>query len=158
MRKALLATGLALVLTAGAASAAAPSGRITFNPVPGSSDPSSPASRLPLSDSTRVDGLLHVSGQIGNTEPGIPVVPGGIPAEARQTMDNVKAALARQGLGFNDVFKCTVFITDMAQLGDFNAVYTSYFAKNRLPARSAIGVAALTLGAHVEVECVAARP
>jgi len=151
---ALVATGL--VLTGGVALADTSSSRVVFYPIPGSSTPGSPAGGLPLSESTRVDDVLHLSGQIGNVRPGTPVVAGGIPAEARQAMDNIKAALANRGLTTATVFKCDVFITDMTQLASFNSVYATYFAAGRLPARSALGVAALTLGAHVEVECEAA--
>ena len=149
----LLAVGVAV--PAGAAATGKP-GRIAFYPLPGSSTPGSPAANLPLSESTRVDNVLYLSGQIGNTKPGTQVVPGGIPAEGKQTMENIKKALADRGLTTADVFKCDVFITDMTQLGAFNTVYASYFAPGKFPARSAIGVSALTLGAHVEVECQAA--
>jgi reactive intermediate/imine deaminase len=154
MKKAVMLAGVVMLLTGGVA-AASTYGAIVFNPLPGSQIPGSPAANLPLSDSTRVGDLLQLSGAIGNTETGIPVVAGGIPAEAAQAMGNVKASLARQGLGMGNVFKCTVFITDITQLGAFNNVYSTYFAKGKMPARSAIGVSALTLGAHVEVECSA---
>jgi reactive intermediate/imine deaminase len=157
MKKALALAGVAMLLTGGVA-VASTNGAIVFNPLPGSQVPGSPAASLPLSDSTRVGDLLYLSGEIGNTETGVPVVPGGIPAEAPQAMANLKASLARQGLGMRNVFKCTVFITDITQLGAFNNVYSAYFAKGRMPARSGIGVTALGLGAHVEVECVAAYP
>jgi len=147
-----------LVLSAAVLVACTQSDGIVFHPIAGSSTPGSPASRLPLSESVSGDHELYLSGQIGNVQPGQPVVTGGIPAEARQTMENIKAALAGQGLTYADVVKCTVFITDMTQLADFNAVYSPYFTPGRLPARSAIGVASLTLGAHVEVECIAASP
>jgi len=147
-----------LVLSAAVLVACTQSDGIVFHPIAGSSTPGSPASRLPLSESVSGDHELYLSGQIGNVQPGQPVVTGGIPAEARQTMENIRAALAGQGLTYADVVKCTVFITDMTQLADFNAVYSPYFTPGRLPARSAIGIASLTLGAHVEVECIAAFP
>jgi len=156
MAVALVVTGL--VLSAVIAVAVTQSVGIDFHPIPGSSTPGSPASRLPLSESVSVDQELYLSGQIGNVQPGQPVVTGGIPAEARQAMENIKVALAGRGLTYADVVKCTVFITDMTQLADFNAAYSPYFTPGRLPARSAIGIASLTLGAHVEVECIAAFP
>jgi len=151
---ALVAAGL--VLSAGVAFAGTSPSGVVFYPIPGSSTPGSPASGLPLSESTRVDDVLYLSGQIGNLQPGTPVVAGGIPAEAEQAMNNIQAALANRGLTTANVFKCDVLITDMTQLGILNSVYARYFAPGRLPARSAIGVSALTLGAHVEVECEAA--
>jgi len=147
-----------LVLSADVAVAGTKSDGIVFHPIPGWSTPGSPASKLPLSDSVSVDRELYLSGQIGNVQPGQPVVTGGIPAEAKQTMENIKATLAAQRLTYADLVKCTVFITDMTQLADFNAVYSPYFKPGRLPARSAIGITSLTLGAHVEVECIAAFP
>jgi enamine deaminase RidA (YjgF/YER057c/UK114 family) len=72
-------------------------------------------------------------------------------------MDNVAAVLARHGSSMNDVVKCTVFLTDMSKFAAFNAIYTSYFKPGRLPARSAVGPAALAApGATLEVECWAA--
>lgn len=155
MKKTLALVAAGLFLSGGVALADTSSRGIVFYPIPGSSKPGSPASGLPLSESSRVDDVLYLSGQIGNVQPGTPVVAGGIPAEAKQAMDNIKAALANRGLTTANVFKCDVFITDMTQLGSFNSVYAKYFAPGRLPARSAVGVSALTLGAHVEVECVA---
>ena len=157
MQKVVVALAVAgLILSAGVACASTDRPGVDFYPMVGASTPGSPASRLPLSESTRFDNVLQLSGQIGNVAPGVPVVAGGIPAEARQTMDNIKAALASRGLSTADVVKCDVFITDMTQLASFNSVYATYFAPGRFPARSAIGVSALTLGAHVEVECRAA--
>ena len=63
------------------------------------------------------------------------------------TMENVGAALKARGLGWGDVFKCTVFIADMKNWPAFNAVYVPYFHPGKLPARSAVGAAGLALGA-----------
>ena len=81
------------------------------------------------------------------------MVAGGIAAETRQTMDNIGAVLAANGLGFDDVFKCTVMLADMNDWEDFNKVYLTYFKPGRLPARSAFGASALALSAQVELEC-----
>ena len=155
MAVALVVAGL--VLSAGVAVACTQTDGIVFNPIPGSSTPGSPASRLPLSESVSGDHELYLSGHIGNVQPGQPVVTGGIPAEARQTMENIKAALAAQGLTYADVVKCTVFLADIAEWGDFNKVYTEFFTKP-YPARSALGASGLALGARVEVECMAYTP
>lgn len=107
----------------------------------------------PFSDAVQVGDVLYISGQIG-AEPGVDhVVPGGIEAEARQVMENIGGVLKARGLGFDNVFKCTVMIGDMAKWGDFNKVYTPYFKPDRLPARSAFGANGLARGAAVEVEC-----
>lgn len=113
---------------------------------------------LPFSDAVRVGDVLYLSGQIG-AAPGAPgLVGGGMAAEARQAMENIGRVLRARGLGFGDVFKCTVMLTDMSRWAEFNRVYLGYFTPGRLPARSAIGAAALALGAQVEVECLAAFP
>jgi len=82
-------------------------------------------------------------------------VPGGMEAEARQTMENIGAVLNENGLSFADVFKVTVMMADMAKWPDFNKVYMTYFDPARLPARSAFGCNGLALGAQLELECMA---
>lgn len=111
----------------------------------------------PFAEATRVGDILYLSGEIGTTESGA-LATGGITGEARQVMDNIGAKLRKRGLGFDDVFKCTVMIADMARWADFNAVYVSYFKPGRLPARSAFGANGLALGAQVELECWAKFP
>ncbi len=109
---------------------------------------------LPFSEAVRVERTLYLSGQIG-VEPGTQkLVPGGMKAEARQTMTNIKTTLEAHGYSLRDVVKCTVMLADMARWGEFNEVYKSFFAE-RYPARSALGVNGLALGAQVEVECIA---
>jgi reactive intermediate/imine deaminase len=118
-----------------------------------SSDPALAA--LPFSEAVRSGDLLFVSGQIG-TAPGTDkVVPGGIKAEARQALLNVKAILERHGSSLERVVKCTVFLADIKEWQAFNEVYRGFFKRN-LPARSALGASGLALGARVEVECLAA--
>lgn len=113
---------------------------------------------LPFSESVRVGDVLYLSGQIGAL-PGAPgPVAGGMAIEARQSMENIGRVLRANGLGFHDVFKCTVMLTDMTRWAEFNGVYIGYFTGSRLPARSAIGANALALGAKVEVECMASFP
>lgn len=110
---------------------------------------------LPFSEAVRVGDVLYLSGQLGNV-PGTPkLVEGGIEAEARQTMENIRAVLERHGSSLDRVIKCTVFIGDMAEWPRFNAVYVTFFDPDRLPARSALGANGLALGARVEVECMA---
>lgn len=108
---------------------------------------------LPFSESVRVGDVLYLSGQLGNQPGSKQLVPGGLEAEAHQTMRNIAHVLKKHGLSFDDVFKCTVMLADMAQWEAFNAVYVQYFKPDRLPARSAYGCSGLALGARVEVEC-----
>ena len=115
--------------------------------------PEALAARLPFSQAVQVGDVLYLSGAIGNKPGTREVVPGGLAAENKQTMDNIGAVLAANGLGFDDVFKCTVMLADMDKWEDFNKVYVTYFKPGRLPARSAFGASALALGAQVELEC-----
>ena len=101
----------------------------------------------------RVGNLLFLSGQLGRDSSGR-VVPGGIAAETQQTMENIKAALARHGSSLDRVVKATVFLADMDEWAEMNRVYVTYFPEH-LPARSALGANGLALGARVEIECIA---
>lgn len=107
---------------------------------------------LPFSDAVRVDHMLYLSGQIG-TDSSFALVPGGMKAETKQTMENIRRVLERNGSSFDHVVKCTVMLADMSEWSAMNEVYVTYFAKDRLPARSALGVNGLALGARVEIEC-----
>ena len=136
--KAITATILMLVSTAGGAA-------------PTQYFPAGPTG--PFSTATRVGDVVYLSGQIGVGPDG--KLPEGFEAEAKQTMENVGAALKTAGLGWDDVFKCTVMIDDMANWPKFNTIYVPYFPKGKLPARSAFGADGLALGAALELECMA---
>jgi len=110
---------------------------------------------LPFSDATRVGNILYLSGEIGVDYSTMKVVPGGIKAETKQTLDNIKSTLEKYGSSMDSIFKCTVMIADMKEWPLMNEVYVTYFKKDRLPARSAIGANGLALGAKVEIECLA---
>ena len=107
---------------------------------------------LPFSSAVRIGDILYLSGQMGFREDG--TLPDGMEAQARQTMENIRAVLTSAGLGFSDVFHCTVMLADMSQWGAFNAVYLEYFSEP-LPTRSAFGANGLALGGLVELECQA---
>ena len=102
--------------------------------------------------------VSYLSGALGNIPGKSEPVSGGIEAEARQTMENIGAVLAENGLSFDDVFKCTIMLADMSNWAEFNSVYVRYFKPGRMPARSAFGASGLALGALVEVECCAYVP
>jgi len=108
---------------------------------------------LPFSDAVRVGGVLYLSGQIGNEVGRLALVPGGIEAETLQMMENIARVLNGAGRSFDDVFKCTVMLADMAKWSAFNEIYLRHFKPDRLPARSAFGASGLALGAAVEMEC-----
>ena len=107
----------------------------------------------PFSESVRVGDMLFLSGIIGVGESG-ERVEGGIVAETHQVFRILKSALERRGLGLDRVFKCTVFLDDIADWPAFNEVYQQYF-KAPYPARSALATGGLALSASVELECMA---
>lgn len=110
----------------------------------------------PFSPAVRVGNLLFLSGQIGvSADASGTLVPGGIEAETRQTMENIRDVLTKVGSSMDRVVKCTVMMADMAEWPRMNAVYTTFFPDHK-PARSAFGATALALGARVEIECIAA--
>jgi len=110
---------------------------------------------LPFSQAVRVGDLLFLSGQLGNAPGGLGLVAGGVEAETRQTMENIKAVLESNDLGFDRVVKCTLFLADIKEWPAVNDVYKTYFGENP-PARSALAASGLALGARVEIECIAA--
>lgn len=110
----------------------------------------------PFSPAVRANGFLHLSGQIGTDSAGR-VVTGGVQAETRQAMENIRAVLTRAGSSFDRVVKCTVFMADMKEWASMNEVYVTFFDASRRPARSAMGATGLALDARVEIECLAAE-
>jgi len=113
-----------------------------------------PAS-LPFSEAVQHGDTLYLSGQLGIVAGTMQLVAGGIEAEARQTMENIKATLEAHGSSLAQIVKCTVMLADMAEWPAFNEVYRTFFG-GRYPARSAFATNGLALGARVEVECIAA--
>ena len=111
-------------------------------------------SKVPFSEAVQVGNLLYLSGQMGFDPKTGKLALGGMKAEAKQTMDNIKGTLNRLGYTMNDIFKCTVMISDISLWGDFNKVYVKYFDKP-YPARSAFGANGLAEGGALEVECIA---
>ncbi len=112
-----------------------------------------------FSTAVRTGDLLFLSGQVG-VKPGVSpptLVEGGIQAETRQAMESIQSVLASQGLGLQDVVKCTVFLADIADYAAMNSIYQTFFPEDP-PARSAMAGSGLALGARVEIECIAAYP
>jgi 2-iminobutanoate/2-iminopropanoate deaminase len=109
----------------------------------------------PYSPIMRAGDLLLASGQIGLRDGAM--VEGGLEPQLRQLMANLRGVLETQGATLEDVVKTTVFLVDMADFPEMNRIYLEEFGDHR-PARSSIGVAALPLGAVVEVEAVAYKP
>ena len=113
---------------------------------------------LPFSAAVRVGDMLYLSGALGLLPGTLKLAEGGMAGEARQTMENIGAVLRFCGLDFPDVVKCTIMLGDMSEWAEFNKVYVTYFAADRLPARSAFGCNGLALGGRLEVECIARYP
>jgi enamine deaminase RidA (YjgF/YER057c/UK114 family) len=109
--------------------------------------------RLPFSRAVRVGDILYLSGAIGRGPDGKP--PQGIEAQTKATMDDIGETLKLAGLGYDRLFHCTAFLADMKDWPAFNKVYVGYFPDGPLPARSAVGVNGLALGALLEIECQA---
>ena len=115
-----------------------------------------PAAIGPYSQAIQVENLVYTSGQIP-IDPATGVfVEGGIKAQTRQSLLNVKAILEEAGLTMSDVVKTTVFMADMNDFSDMNTVYAEFFAEP-YPARSAVAVKTLPKGALVEIEAVAGK-
>jgi len=121
---------------------------ITYHNMPGTEDLG-----LPFSSAVQVDSTLYMSGNLGNVPGKLELVAGGIEAETRQTMENIKVVAEQFGSSMDRIVKCTVFLADMEEWGAMNEVYRTYF-KNP-PARSAFGANGLALDARVEIDCIA---
>ncbi len=112
----------------------------------------------PFSTAVHFGGVWELAGQVGLDASGT-LVPGGVGPETRQAMANIEQVLAQVGSSMADVIRVGIFLTDMADFAAMNAAYAPFFGSAGYPARSAVAVAALALGAHVEIECTAAgRP
>lgn len=110
----------------------------------------------PFSPAVRVGDMLYLSGQVGSVvqDGRVVLVPGGIEAETRQTMENIREILERSGSSLDRVVRCLVMLVDMDEWPRMNAIYATYFPGPK-PARSALGASGLALGARVEIECTA---
>ena len=113
-----------------------------------------PAPVASYSQAVRASKFVFCSGQIPIDPRTRELVSGGIEEQTRRVLDNLGAVLAEAGLGYGDVVKCTVFLTDMNDFPAFDGAYAHYFGASP-PARSTLGVAALPRGARIEVEAIA---
>jgi len=108
----------------------------------------------PYSQAVRTESLVYTAGQIGLDPATMELVSGGVEAETRQVLNNLKKVLEAANSGLNYVVKTTVFLRDMADFPKMNAVYAEFFPENP-PARSTVAVAALPKGVAVEIEAIA---
>ncbi len=108
----------------------------------------------PYSIAVQTDCLVYTAGQVGLNPANGELVPGGIEAETRQVLTNLKHVLEAAGTDLDHVIKTIVFLKDMADFTKMNAVYAEFFVVDP-PARSTVAVAGLPKGASVEIEAVA---
>lgn len=121
---------------------------------------SGPRPVAPFSHAVEVDGFVFITGQMP-TDPAAPdaPLPDGIEAQTRRVMANLQVVLAGIGLGFEHVTMARIYLTAFERDYDgLNALWPSFFAPQKLPARTTIGVTALAVGALVEIDLVARRP
>jgi 2-iminobutanoate/2-iminopropanoate deaminase len=115
-----------------------------------------PPGHLPYSQLVEAGGLVFVAGQVGDDPTTGAVVPGGMAAEARQMLANVRSRLQLIGLDLTDIVKATVYLTDMSEWAAYNEAWQEAFPTDP-PTRATVVVAGLAIGARCEVEVVAAR-
>jgi len=109
---------------------------------------------LPFSEGVVVGNTLYIAGHIGlDAKTNMP--PASPEEEARLVMDDIKQTVESAGFSMDDVVSVQIFCTDLKLYDMFNGVYKTYF-HGRYPARSAMGVNGLAIGAQVEIECIAA--
>lgn len=118
--------------------------------------PSAPAAMGPYSVAVEAGGLVFISGQVAIDPSSGERAPDDVAAQTGQIMANIGAILGDVGLGFADVVKTTIFLTDMASFPIVNEVYGKRF-EGAPPARSTIEVAALPGGFLVEIDVVASQ-
>jgi 2-iminobutanoate/2-iminopropanoate deaminase len=114
-----------------------------------------PAAIGPYSQAVRVGEVVYLAGQIGMDPESGQLVVGGIEAETKQALDNLGAVLEQAGLGYDNVVRATVFLSDLNDFPAMNGVYKGYFRSDHPPARSTVQVVAIPRGALVEIDFIA---
>ncbi|MEN9579463.1 MAG: hypothetical protein RJA70_2472 [Pseudomonadota bacterium] len=116
-----------------------------------------PAAIGPYSQAIACDGWLYLSGQIPLDPETRQLVPGDVAAQTERVLKNLGAVLEAAGAGFEHVVKTTIYLTDLSDFAVVNALYGEYFSEHP-PARATVQVAALPLGARVEIDGIARLP
>ncbi len=111
----------------------------------------------PYSQGIVANGFVFAAGQAGVDPQTKKIVPGGIAAETRQTLENIKNILEAAGCTLADVVSSNVYMVNLGDFSAMNQVYGEYFKENP-PARTTVGVASLPMGAAVEITCLAVLP
>jgi 2-iminobutanoate/2-iminopropanoate deaminase len=121
--------------------------------------PGGPRPVAPFSHAVESDGFVFVTGQMPDTPATPGVLPDGIAAQTRHVMANLSTVLAGVGLGLEHVAMARVYLTRFKQdYAEMNAVYRTFFAEGRLPARTCVGVTGLAYDALIEIDLIARRP
>jgi len=117
--------------------------------------PDAPSAVGPYSHAVRSDGFLFLSGQTPlNPATGV-LVEGDVGEQTRQCLRNLEAVCAAAGASLRNAVRCGIFVTDMGTFAEVNAAYAEFFTETP-PARSTVGVAALPVGAQVEIDAIVA--
>src|SRR3954454_17614947 len=116
-----------------------------------------PKAAGPYSHAVRAGGLIFLSGQTPVDPDTGSLVEGDIGAQTRRCLDNLAVVAAAAGASLEDAVRCGIYVTDMGTFAEVNEAYGSYFPSDP-PARATVGVAALPLGAQVEIEAILALP
>ncbi len=117
--------------------------------------PGAPAAIGPYSQAVKAAGLMFISGQLPLEPESGQMTAMDVVGQTTRVMENIKAILEAEGLGFGDVAKTTIYLTDLSDFGRVNEVYGAFFAESP-PARVTVQVSALPKGAKVEIDAVAA--
>jgi 2-iminobutanoate/2-iminopropanoate deaminase len=116
-----------------------------------------PAAIGPYSQAIEAQGWVFCSGQIGLDPKSGGLVAGGVEAETRRALENLREVLAEAGLGFHDIVKTTIFLADLGDFEVVNRIYGEHLS-TPYPARSTVQAAALPRRARVEIEAIAMKP
>ena len=113
----------------------------------------------PFSHAVETDGFVMITGQMPDTPEAPGVLPDGIVAQTQAVMANLDKVLAGLGLGFEHVAMARIYLTEFKRdYAAMNETYRSYFAQDRLPARTCVGVTGLAYDALIEIDLIARRP
>lgn len=121
--------------------------------------PGGPKPVAPFSHAVETDGFIFITGQMPDSPAAPGVLPDGIVAQTHAVMTNLRLVLAGLGLTFEHVVMARIYLTHFKEdYAAMNATYRSYFAEDRLPARTCVGVTGLAYDALIEIDLIARRP
>ena len=116
-----------------------------------------PAPIGPYSQAVMANNTLYVSGQIAINPTTGELISDNLTEETKQVMENLKAVLLAAGMNFDNVVKCSIFLSDMNNFSVVNEIYGSYFSEDNYPARETVEVSMLPKNVNVEISCIAVK-